>query len=276
MTSFIQNMLWNSVSGFIEEGKRTVGGYAGDALIKAGDLVEGGGRSVGTGIEKKANGLGTTIGGQAKPPSAKALPSTARRPAAHRSNSVPTNTKAGGSGVPLGAKKTPAVSGAKKQVSASTKTAVSGITKTTGGTIGGVQRGVNGLSKPVGGVKNAVGPYGKLASPSPTANSSAKRNKPKPFPGSNSSLPKPYPQSGPNLPKPYGNNSAFPSSEKKTAVRPGQSKPFQAPKEDEGKKPYPGTNTLPGQGSKTPVKKYKPAQRYEPPSQKGEVKHLSF
>lgn len=47
MTSFIQNMLWNSVSGFVEAGTRTVGGYAGDALIKAGDMVEGGGRSVG-------------------------------------------------------------------------------------------------------------------------------------------------------------------------------------------------------------------------------------
>ena len=47
MTSFIQNMLWNSVSGFVEAGTRTVGGYAGDALIKAGDMVEGGGRAVG-------------------------------------------------------------------------------------------------------------------------------------------------------------------------------------------------------------------------------------
>lgn len=49
MASFIQNMLWNSVSGFVEEGKRTVGGYAGDALIKAGDLVENGGRGIGNG-----------------------------------------------------------------------------------------------------------------------------------------------------------------------------------------------------------------------------------
>ncbi|KAJ4347320.1 uncharacterized protein N0V89_011260 [Didymosphaeria variabile] len=275
MTSFIQNMLWNSVSGFIEEGKRTVGGYAGDALIKAGDMVEGGGRSVGTGIEKKATGLGTSIGGQTKGPSAKALPSSARRPAAHRSNSLPASTKPGGSGVPLGAKKTPNTGAAKKQVSNSTKNAVSGITKTGSGVTGGVQRGVNGLSKPVGGVvgnvsggvKNAVGPYGKTASN--TANSSVKRNKP---------LPKPYGQSGPDLPKPYGNNNAFmnSTSEKKTAVRPGQSKPFTAPKEDNAKKPYPGTNTLPGQGNKTPVRKYKPAQRYEPPTKAGEATHLSF
>lgn len=49
MTGFVKNMIWNSVSGFVEEGKRTVGGFAGDALIKAGDMVEGGGRSVGSG-----------------------------------------------------------------------------------------------------------------------------------------------------------------------------------------------------------------------------------
>ena len=49
MASFIQNILWNSVEGFVEAGKRSAGGYAGDALIKAGDLIENGGRSVGTG-----------------------------------------------------------------------------------------------------------------------------------------------------------------------------------------------------------------------------------
>lgn len=49
MAGFIQNMIWNSVEGFVEAGKRTVGGYAGDALIKAGDAIEKGGRSVGTG-----------------------------------------------------------------------------------------------------------------------------------------------------------------------------------------------------------------------------------
>jgi len=47
MTSFVQNILWNSVSGFVEAGTRTAGGYAGDALIKAGDLIENSGRSVG-------------------------------------------------------------------------------------------------------------------------------------------------------------------------------------------------------------------------------------
>jgi hypothetical protein len=50
MAGFIQNILWNSVSGFVEAGTRTAGGFAGDALIKAGDMVENGGRSVGTGM----------------------------------------------------------------------------------------------------------------------------------------------------------------------------------------------------------------------------------
>lgn len=121
--------------------------------------------------------------------------------------------------------------------------------------VGGV---VNGMSKPLGGVTN-------------TANSSAKR-----ITNSNP-LPKPYPQSGPTgLSKPYGNANAYPSGEKKTAVRPGQSKPFTPPKEDTEKKPYPGTNTLPGQASKAPVKKYKAMQRYEPPAKRGEVKHLAL
>lgn len=45
--NFVQNILWNSVEGFVEAGTRTAGGYAGDALIKAGDLIESGGRGVG-------------------------------------------------------------------------------------------------------------------------------------------------------------------------------------------------------------------------------------
>lgn len=45
--NFVSNIIWNSVEGFVEAGKRTAGGYAGDALIKAGDLIEGGGRKVG-------------------------------------------------------------------------------------------------------------------------------------------------------------------------------------------------------------------------------------
>lgn len=275
MASFIQNMLWNSVSGFVEEGKRTVGGYAGDALIKAGDLVEGGGRSVGNGIERKATGLGSSISGQTHKPSAKALPSTARRPVAHRSNSLPASTKPsiGGSGVPLGAKKygTASTGAAKKTVGG----VAGGARNTIGGVTSGVARGSGGLAKPVGGVVGGMNrPVGGAQKTmNNTANTSAKRN----------NLPKPFPQSSTaqgktaGLPKPYSSANGLASTEKKTAVRPGQTKPFVAPKEkDTGKKPYPGTNTLPGQASRTPVKKYKPMQRYEAPAKAGEVKHLSF
>lgn len=47
MAGFIQNILWNSVEGFVEAGTRSVGQYAGDALIKAGDAIENTGRGVG-------------------------------------------------------------------------------------------------------------------------------------------------------------------------------------------------------------------------------------
>jgi hypothetical protein len=48
--NFVSNIIWNSVEGFVEAGTRTAGGYAGDALLKAGDLIEGSGRSVGKGM----------------------------------------------------------------------------------------------------------------------------------------------------------------------------------------------------------------------------------
>jgi hypothetical protein len=47
MAGFIQNLIWNSVEGFVEAGMRTGGEYAGNALIKAGDAIENGGRGVG-------------------------------------------------------------------------------------------------------------------------------------------------------------------------------------------------------------------------------------
>jgi hypothetical protein len=51
--NFVSNIIWNSVEGFVEAGTRTAGGYAGDALIKAGDLIENGGRSVGNGTSSR-------------------------------------------------------------------------------------------------------------------------------------------------------------------------------------------------------------------------------
>lgn len=50
MAGFIQNIIWNSVEGFVDAAKKTGGEYAGNALVKAGDMIEGGGRSVGGGM----------------------------------------------------------------------------------------------------------------------------------------------------------------------------------------------------------------------------------
>lgn len=49
MTSFISNIIWNSVEGFVDAGKKTAGEFGGNALIKAGDMIENSGRSLGTG-----------------------------------------------------------------------------------------------------------------------------------------------------------------------------------------------------------------------------------
>lgn len=179
MAGFIQNMIWSSVEGFVDAAKKTGGEYAGNALIKAGDAIENGGRSVGGGIEKTATGYGSKLSGQTYKPSSasKALPSTARKPAVKRSNSMPANTKpsgalAGGrsiagptSNLPIGAKKT--AGGAKKAVGGvaggATRT-VGGVTntatKTVGGVTGGATRGVNGVTKTAG---SAVGGVGKTA-----------------------------------------------------------------------------------------------------------------
>jgi hypothetical protein len=53
MAGFIQNILWNSVEGFVEAGTRTAGEYAGNALIKAGDMIENGGRGVGNSTSRQ-------------------------------------------------------------------------------------------------------------------------------------------------------------------------------------------------------------------------------
>jgi hypothetical protein len=222
------------------------------------------------GIEKKATGLGTAIGGAPTKPSAKALPSTARRPVAHRSASLPTTTKPG-SGVPLGAKKAPGLAAAKKQPGAAVSAA-----KTTA---------PRALATPK--------PYG-VSKPYPTSTASL----PKPFPtGAANAAPKPYSGAGSKTPvrpgqsKPFAapkapaGRSPYPGANTNVSTGskpyPGTnpnvstvSKPYPGtnPNVSTVSKPYPGTNTLPGQASNTPVKKYKPAQRYEPPAKAGEVK----
>ena len=47
MAGFIQNIIWSSVEGFVDAGKRSAGEYAGNALIRAGAAIENSGRGVG-------------------------------------------------------------------------------------------------------------------------------------------------------------------------------------------------------------------------------------
>ncbi|KAF2687642.1 hypothetical protein K458DRAFT_475583 [Lentithecium fluviatile CBS 122367] len=254
MAGFIQNILWNSVSGFVEAGTRTAGGYAGDALIKAGDLVENGGRSVGTGIERKASNYGSAISGQTYQPSAKALPSTAHKPVVKRSNSLPASaptTKSVGK-TPIGGNKYPG-----GKLPASTATAKKAITS-----VGARSSSVGGGG---GGAKSVAGGAQKSLS---NAGSTVAKSAPK-------TLPKPY--SPNNTSSSYSN--PFPGGEKKSAVKPGQAKPFNT-QTSSTKAPYPGTNTLPGQASKTPVKakstQYKAAPRMAAPAERGKVQHISI
>jgi hypothetical protein len=96
------------------------------------------------------------------------------------------------------------------------------------------------------------------------------------------------------LPKPYPNHIPYPSAKassaksvsgstprstnnaqnsapgKKVAVTKGRPIPFVPPEKREGKKAYPGQ----GEGKRTPVKKYKPAERYSAPFEKGKAVHI--
>jgi hypothetical protein len=88
----------------------------------------------------------------------------------------------------------------------------------------------------------------------------------------NKTLPKPYPNAN-GLP--LSNNApAYPSA-KKAPVKYGMPKPFTPPvetKKPDAKKPYPGTNTLPGQAPKVPVQnqRLKPLPRLGPQVGQGE------
>lgn len=283
MTSFISNIIWNSVEGFVDAGKKSVGEFGGNALIKAGDMIENSGRSLGTGIEKKATSYGGSITGQTYKPSGKALPSTARKPAIKRSNSTPASTKAPTSGLPLGAKKYPggnqvqgAIGGAKKSVG--------GVSKTVGGVTGNASKVTGGV---VGRANSTVGTLSSTAAKGPDAVLGGGR---KALGGATKSIPPfkgPSSTSAPtkNLPKPFSDTNGVPKpvypTEKKTAVKPGQPKPFTPPvenKKPDPKKPYPGTNTLPGT-SRTPVQqqKYKPLPRLGPQIGQGQtMKHIAI
>jgi len=293
MTEFVKNIIWNSVSGFVEEGTRTAGEFAGNALIKAGDAIESGGRGVGNSIEKKATTYGSSISGQTYQPSPKALPSTARKPVAKRSNSVPASSKPVSKAVgptPIGASKYPgknqvngalgttrkAVTGSVNGVGRTAGGVTGGATKTLGGVTGGAARTLGGVT---GGATNAIGGVTGGGQRALTGATSSFKG-PSSTSAPNKALPKPYPNAN-GLPKSNPGN-AFPSSGSKTAVKPGQPKPFVAPveqKKPDAKKPYPGTNTLPGQGSRTPVQqqRLKPLPRMAPQIGQGQkMQHISI
>ncbi|KAF2108415.1 hypothetical protein BDV96DRAFT_605778 [Lophiotrema nucula] len=261
--NFVQNILWNSVEGFVEAGTRTAGGYAGDALIKAGDLIENGGRGVGGSIERAATGYSTKISGQ--PPSAgsKSKP----RPGAARSNSSPASTKAG-SRVPIGGKKYPGGNiggGPQKQITSGAKSAVGGAQKSIGGAVGGAPKALGGAQKTAGAsIQKGVGIVGSGA-----------KSLPKPFPNSNSSS-VPLGGSKTNAPKP-NNASGYPS-EKKTAVSAYKPKPFVPPQEQKkSEKSTGGKPSYPGAGGKTAVRagQYKPMPRLAGTAERGKVEHIA-
>lgn len=188
-----------------------------------------------------------------------------------RSNSLPASNKPGSkplSSTPLGASKYPG----KNQVNGATGTARKAVTggvnrarSTAGGVTGGASKAVGGV---VGsGQKALTGAPSSFKGPSST---------PAPY----KTLPKPYPNAN-SLPKANSTN-AFPSSGSKTAVKPGAPKAFVPPVEQKkaggGAKAYPGTNTIPGQGSKTPVtqQKFKPLPRMAPQIGAGQkMNHIS-
>ena len=59
--NLISNIISNSVAGFVEAGTRTAGGYAGDAIIRAGDLIESTGRGVGTSMASRRIHLASQV-----------------------------------------------------------------------------------------------------------------------------------------------------------------------------------------------------------------------
>lgn len=146
------------------------------------------------GIEKKATGYGTSITGQTYHPSPKALPSTARKAVAKRSNSVPAGSKVSagagmgvGKSVPLGANKYPGG----KQVPSTAKKASS--------TLGA-------------GAKSVVGTGQKPLTNTHTPSSLTR----------STSLPRPYPSEKKTVVRPGQPKPFTPPVEQKKKAYPGQ------------------------------------------------------
>lgn len=242
---FISNIISNSVAGFVEASTRTAADYAGDALIRAGDLIENNGRSAGTSIERTASSYGDKLKGQGTVATTKAnLPKTkaisgsktsgAKKPTPQRAYSSPASTQP-------------------KKTAATTK------------------KGPGTASKLESNVSTAKPAATKNRSPYPgTSGYPLKTNmsKPKPYPGTTT-----YPSNmDTSKPKPYPGTTTYPSQR-------DASKPKPYPKATSSKtngsdpKPYPGTNTLPDSGKRIAVKP-KPPAPYKPPAKAGEYTHI--
>ncbi|KAF2495562.1 hypothetical protein BU16DRAFT_618340 [Lophium mytilinum] len=242
--NFISNIISNSVAGFVDAGTRAAGGFAGDALIKAGDLIENTGRGVGTSVEGAAASYATKIGGQAAANTIKgSVPKksiTAGKPASvQRSYSSPASTSTKKTSTPIGANKYP---GGK-----------------TGGTPIGANKSIGGKTSatPIGANKYPGGTNKSLPTAKPAATKKpALASAPKPYPSSSS-------KPDASKPKPYPGTTTYPSK-----------KPIGGASVSKGAdKPYPGTSTTPGSGKKTAVKAGKPkpmSSSYAPPSKAGD------
>ncbi|KAH9861771.1 hypothetical protein J1614_011524 [Plenodomus biglobosus] len=232
-------------------------------------------------IEKKATNYGSSISGQTYQPSPKALPSTARKPVVKRSNSLPASSTLANSGTkaipltPLGGKRYPGTN----QANGSAIKAVTGggISRAKSTTSSSTTRASKGIPN------TATGSRQKALPRATTTSSSFTTKKTPPTPTYTPTKPPP-----PNNPNTTIFPRAPPPTTPKTAVKPFAPKPFVAPvahskTADAKPRPYPGTNTLPGQASKTPVsapqkkKMMKPVPRLGPQVQAGQkMMHIAI
>ncbi|OCK94364.1 uncharacterized protein K441DRAFT_677567 [Cenococcum geophilum 1.58] len=251
--NFISNIISNSVAGFVEAGTRTAGGYAGDAIIRAGDLIESTGRGVGTSVENAATSYGDKLKGQGTITTTKAYlpktptPKTKAITSGKTSVIHPTTLQRSCS--------SPASSQAKKTAIIASK-------------------GADAASKP-----GSNPSTGQTALKKPTPYASTSTNVPK----SNSTKPKPYPGTTTHpskvdapKPKPYPGTTTYPSK-----VDSSKPKPYPGTASNPSRiyassasnpKPYPGTTTYPNSGKKTAVK---PAKKPATPAKtEGTFRHI--
>jgi len=251
---FISNIISNSVAGFVEAGTRTAGGYVGDAIIRAGDLIESTGRGVGTSVEYAATSYGDKLKGQGTITTTKAYlpktptPKTKAITSGKTSDTHPTTLQRSYS--------SPASSQAKRTATIASK-------------------GPGAASKP--GSNPSMGKQTALKKPTPYPSTSTN------LPKSNSTKPKPYPGTTTHpskvdapKPKPYSGTTTYPSK-----VDSSKPKPYPSTASNPSRtyassasnpKPYPGTTTYPNSGKKTAVK---PAKKPATPAKtEGTFRHI--